>query len=237
MTRDSGGGEDEEGGAASLEGMTRRRALKVIGAVPVAAALGVVPQQQTPPTQPHTTPNQPATATPQPPAGQSKRKFFTAREWKTAGVLADDIIPRDERSGSATEAGAIEYIDFHMSIPETTTDARVAMRGGLRWIDTECKRRFNVAYDRASVAQRHAILDDISGPVGQTRPEFRAGASFFNSFRSQVGAGFFSSAMGWKDLRYLGNTFNPRWDGCPKPALDKLGVSYDLMQTRVPVEK
>jgi hypothetical protein len=111
------------------------------------------------------------------------------------------------------------------------------MRGGLRWIDSESKRRFGAGYDKASQSQRHAILDDISVAMAQVRPEMRAGATFFNSFRSQVGAGFFSSAMGWKDLRYMGNTFNPVWDGCPQPALDKLGVSYDLMQTRVPVEK
>ncbi len=215
--------------------VTRRAALKVLGAVPFAGALGVADaqQQQQPPRTPHTTPNQPATATPEPPAGQAKRKFFTAREYRTAKALADDIIPRDERSGSASEAGALEYIDFHMSVPETSDDARVAMRGGLRWIDTESRRRFGVAYDRATETQRHQILDDIAGPPAQTRPEFRHGAAFFGNFRNQVGAGFFSSAMGWRDLRYMGNVFNPKWDGCPQPALDKLGVSYSVMTSRV----
>ena len=49
---------------------------------------------------------------------------------------------------------------------------------------------------------------------------------------------FFSSAIGWKDVQYQGNVFNPGYDGCPPAALQKLGVSYDLMQTRVsPQEK
>src|SRR5436309_1406880 len=143
--------------------VSRRTALKVLGAASVAGPLAIVEGQQ--PVVPHATPNQPATATPQPPAGQAKRKFFTARELKIAAVLADDIIPRDERSGSATDAGVLEYIDFHMSAPETTDDARVAMHGGLRWLDTECKRRFGVGYDRAKENQRHEILDDISGPA------------------------------------------------------------------------
>ena len=39
--------------------------------------------------------------------------------------------------------------------------------------------------------------------------------------------------MGWKDVRYIGNVFNPAYDGCPPEALAKLGVSYDLMQSRV----
>ncbi len=210
--------------------VTRRAALKVLGVIPVAGALGVAEaQQQQPPTTPHVTPQPPATATPQPPNTRGTRKFFNARELRTAGRLADDIIPRDERSGSATEAGVLDYIDFHMSVPETSDEARVQMHGGLRWIDTESQKRFGVRYHQATEAQRHAILDDISGPPPQVRPELRYGASFFSNFRSQVGAGFFSSAMGWKDLRYLGNVFNPNWDGCPQAALDKLGVSYSVM--------
>ena len=32
--------------------------------------------------------------------------------------------------------------------------------------------------------------------------------------------------MGVEDLGYKGNVFNAKWDGCPQPQLDKLGVSY-----------
>jgi hypothetical protein len=215
--------------------VTRRAALKVLGVLPVAApALAQQPTRPTAPRQPPTTPNQPAAATPQPPAGRAQRKFFTARELRTAGRLADDIIPRDERSGSATEAGVLDYIDFHMSVPETSDDARTQMHGGLRWIDTESQRRFGVRYHQATEAQRHELLDDISGPPASVPPAMRPGAAFFANFRSQVGAGFFSSAMGWRDLRYMGNVFNPNWDGCPAPALAKLRVSYDVMNSRVP---
>jgi hypothetical protein len=66
----------------------------------------------------------------------------------------------------------------------------------------------------------------------------RYGVTFFNRFRDMTASGFFSSAMGWKDVQYVGNVFNPAYDGCPPAALQKLGVSYDLMQTRVsPQEK
>ena len=218
--------------------VTRRAALKVLGVVPVAGVLGVADAQQQPPQQPvrtpHVTPNQPATETPQPPNTRGARKFFTARELRTAGRLADDIIPRDDRSGSATEAGVLDYIDFHMSVPETTDEQRTQMHGGLRWIDTESRKRFGVAYHQAKEAQRHEILDDISGPVSSVKQELRHGAAFFANFRSQVGAGFFSSAMGWSDLQYKGTVFNPNWNGCPQPALDKLRVSYDVMTSRVP---
>ena len=61
------------------------------------------------------------------------------------------------------------------------------------------------------------------------RPEFQHGAAFFMRFRDMVAAGFFSSAIGVRDLQYQGNTAMPAWTGCPEPALRKLGVSYDLM--------
>jgi gluconate 2-dehydrogenase gamma chain len=70
------------------------------------------------------------------------------------------------------------------------------------------------------------VLDDIAFPK-TAKPAFSAGAAWFTHFRSSVGSAFFSSAMGWQDLRYIGNVFNPNWDGCPPEATAKLGVSYE----------
>jgi hypothetical protein len=120
----------------------------------------------------------------------------------------------------------VEYADFHLSVPETSDDVRTAWRGGLRWLDTESRRRFGVPYASAKEAQRHEILDAIAYPDRVT-PATRYGASFFNRARDMIAAGFFSSAMGHRDLRYIGNTFNPNWNGCPPEALAKLGVTYD----------
>lgn len=220
--------------------ISRRRALRVIGAIPVVGTLGLAQQQQgqggQAPRQPHETPNQPAASTRQPPPSQPRRRFFTQREQRTMRVLADDIIPRDERSGSATEAGVVDFIDFNLSVEETSPETRVAWRGGLRWLDTESRKRFRVPYASATPAQRHRILDDISVAADTVGPALRPGAAFFARARDMVAAGFFSSAMGWRDLQYIGNTFVPEWTGCPEPALRKLGVSYDLMNQRTRTE-
>jgi hypothetical protein len=53
-----------------------------------------------------------------------------------------------------------------------------------------------------------------------------AGVSFFNRFRDLTASGFWSSAMGVKDLKYQGNTIVSEWKGCPPAALKKLGVTY-----------
>jgi len=153
-------------------------------------------------------------------------KFFTAHEWATVRTLADLVIPRDERSGSATDAKAPEFIDFMLAEKDTSERTRVAMRGGLAWLDTECRERFGTDFDASTDVHRRAVLDDIAWPRKAT-PAMQRGANWFDHFRDVVGSAFFSSAMGWQDLRYIGNVFNPVWNGCPKPALDKLGVSYE----------
>jgi hypothetical protein len=211
--------------------MTRRRALQVLGAVPAGLALGVMPEQQQPLT-PHATPTPlPATAA-QPRTGVAAPKFFNAHEWKTVRMLADYVIPRDERSGSATDAKVPEYMDFLLSDKDANPNTQTAIRGGLAWLDTECRQRFGKTFVDSTDAQRRQVLDDIAWPR-KAKPEMSHGVTFFNRFRDMTAAGFYSSAMGWKDLQYIGNVFNPNWNGCPPEALRKLDVSYDLMQTRV----
>jgi hypothetical protein len=159
-------------------------------------------------------------------------KFFTTREWRTVRMLADYVIPRDDKSGSATEARAPEYMDFVLHDELTNESNRIAMRGGLAWLDHECTERFGKTFVLATDAQRRQVLDDIAWPR-KARPEHAYGVTFFNRFRDMTAAGFFSSAMGWRDLQYIGNVFNPNWNGCGDAANAKLGVSHDLMNTFV----
>ena len=158
-------------------------------------------------------------------------KFFSRHEWSTVRMLADYVIPRDARSGSATDAKVPEFMDFLLGDKDASLANQTSMRGGLAWIDTEARERFGKTFITATDAQRRQILDDIAFPR-RAKPEHSHGVAFFSRFRDMTAAGFFSSATGWKDLQYVGNAFN-HWDGCPPAALNKLGVNYDLMNTRV----
>lgn len=153
-------------------------------------------------------------------------KFYSAREWRTVRLLADYVIPRDDRSGSATDAKAPEFVDFMLVDKDTRPASQLAMRGGLAWLDTECRHRFGTSFVGSTDAQRRQVLDDISWP-NKAKPELSTGVAFFSRFRDAIASAFFSSAIGWQDLRYEGNVFNPNWNGCPEPALTKLGVSYE----------
>lgn len=205
--------------------VSRRTALKVLGAASAAAvvppALGAAVAA-------------PDAAAAAPPPKPWKPAFLTASEVRTLRVLADDIIPRDGRSDSATEAGAIEFVDFHLAVPETTEATRVQWRGGFRWLDAEARRRFGRRYAALAERERHAILDDLAWP-DRVKPEFRAGSAFFVRVRDLVAAGFFSSRMGHEDLRWQGAA-QGEWHGSPQPIMDRLGVSLSLMDTRIPTK-
>lgn len=171
-------------------------------------------------------------------------KFFTAHEWETVRVLVDLIIPRDERSGSATDAGVPELMDFLMlDEPRLAHESsrQTAMRGGLAWIDGECQRRFDKALVACTDAERTALLDDIAqplpdptsrGPLAEPPdttpavPPLAHGRAFFATFRDLTATGFWTTKMGMEDLQYQGNRYVAEWNGCPDAALKKLGVGY-----------
>ena len=158
-------------------------------------------------------------------------KFFSRREWRTVRLLVDYVIPRDARSGSATDARVPEFMDVLLADKDASEGSKIAMRGGLAWMDNEARHRFGKTFVEASDAQRREILDDIAWPA-RARPELSHGVAFFTRFRDLTASGFFSTAIGWKDVQYIGNVFNPNWDGCPPAAMQKLGVSQDLMAKR-----
>jgi hypothetical protein len=149
-------------------------------------------------------------------------RFFTAAEYATVVALSDMILPRDDRSGSASDAGAPAFIDY---IVAEQADRQTAMRGGLVWLDTECRRRFDKGFLPCSEAERRQVLDDIAYPA-RARPELSHGVRFFTTMRDLVAAGFWSSRIGVEDLGYMGNR-PTQWTGAPPAVLQKLGVRYD----------
>ncbi len=196
------------------DGMSRREAVHVLAVAPVAAAFRWAPESV-----------REASAL----ARQAlenrapyEPKNFTAREWETVRLLVDLVIPKDERSGSATDAGVPEFMDFMLG---DDPDLQTPLRGGLAWLDHECDDRYGKTFVTCTDAERTALLDDIAWPKKAKR-EHAAGVACFNSFRDLTASGFFSSKLGVQDLRYIGNTFVAEWKGCPPEALAKLGVSY-----------
>jgi len=207
--------------------LTRRDAIKSFSLVGIAAALDVsLPHLERATTAVAALAQQPAYAP----------RFFSKHEWQTVRVLVDYIIPRDARTGSATDAKVPEFMDWLLADKEMSDNTKLQHRGGLAWLDEECRHRFEKTFVAANDRQRREVLDDIAYPV-RAHPSLSHGVAFFSRFRDFTASGFYSSAMGWKDLQYMGNVSRPEFPGCPQPALDKLGVSYDLMNSRVGINK
>ena len=147
--------------------------------------------------------------------------FFTAHEMATITILADIIIPKDEVSGSASEAGVPDFIEF---IVKDMPANKTPMRGGLRWLDLESSKRFQKAFKDCSSQQQIAIVDDIAYPE-KAKPEMKQGVAFFNLMRNLTATGFYTSEIGVKDIGYVGNRPN-QWNGVPDDVLKQYGLAY-----------
>ena len=148
--------------------------------------------------------------------------FFTDKEMKTVFILSDIIIPKDEVSGSATEAGVPAFIEFMM---KDYPDFQVPMRGGLMWLENLSLSTFQLPFDEISPEQRIELIDLIAYP-DTAAADMKFGVKFFNIMRNLVSTGFFTSQIGVTDIGYVGNRPN-QWDGVPDEVLQKYGFSYD----------
>jgi hypothetical protein len=149
------------------------------------------------------------------------RTFFTPDEMATITILGDIIIPRDDISGSASDAKVPEFIEF---IVNDMPRHQVPMRGGLRWLDMQCLKRHEKPFKDCDHAQQMAIVDEIAWPK-KVKPEMAQGAAFFSLMRNLTATGFYTSEMGVKDLGYVGNVPN-QWDGVPDDVLKQYNLAY-----------
>jgi hypothetical protein len=148
--------------------------------------------------------------------------FFSENEKKMVTILADLIIPKDEKSGSATDAGVPDFIEFMM---KDYPKFQVPMRGGLMWLDNLSKKTFDKPFSDIPSEHHVELIDKIAWPDTAT-PEMQYGVKFFNLIRNLTCTGFFTTKIGFDDLGYVGNRPN-QWDGVPTDVLEKYGLSYD----------
>jgi gluconate 2-dehydrogenase gamma chain len=151
----------------------------------------------------------------------AKENFFTAHEMTTITILSDIIIPKDEVSGSASDAKVPEFIEF---IVKDMPQHQVPMRGGLRWLDMQCSKRYEKPFKDCTAEQQIELVDQIAYPAKKT-PELTQGVSFFSLMRNLTATGFYTSEIGVKDIGYMGNKAN-QWNGVPADVLKQYNVSY-----------
>ncbi len=154
-------------------------------------------------------------------------RAFLPHEWRLLRTLAEMILPADEISGSAVDAGAPEFIDLLAS--ENPRLKRI-FTSGMLWLEHESKRRFNANFTDAPLTERHALLGALADTIapedpgypgyiesieyagfrdytGETWSDDAHGVVFFGWLRRLVVDAFYTSPMGIKDVGYVGNTY------------------------------
>jgi len=153
----------------------------------------------------------------------AKEKFFTDHEMATITILADIIIPKDEVSGSASDAKVPEFIEF---IVKDMPSHQVPMRGGLRWLDIQCLKRYEKTFKDCTSQQQIDMVDLVAYPEkAKKMKELTQGVAFFSLMRNLTATGFYTSEIGVKDIGYAGNKAN-KWNGVPDDVLKQYNVAY-----------
>lgn len=152
---------------------------------------------------------------------KNEPKFFTPEEFATITILADIIIPKDEVSGSASDAKVADFIEF---IVKDEPGYQTSLRGGLRWLDVQCLNDYQKAFKDCSAQQQIELIDQIAYPE-KVKPGMNYGVSFFNLMRNLTATGFYSTQMGWDDIGYKGNT-PTQWNGVPEDVQKQYNIAY-----------
>ncbi len=149
--------------------------------------------------------------------------FFSNHHWMTVRRLAELIVPADETSGSAVDAGAPEFIDL---LCRQNEDLANIYYGGLGWLDAEMRGRYGKTFISAEESDQREMLDAIvaeeqrladkssygGGHYGRfhdyqasDRSDLGAGVKFFDWVRKMSIDAFYTSPVGIKDIGYMGN--------------------------------
>ena len=146
-------------------------------------------------------------------SGKYAPKYFPPHQYEMLTNLCDTIIPKDDKSGGAVEAGAPEFIDLLTSENE---DFQLILGGGLMWLDGFCSDRYANLFLDCTPEQRKEALDLIAFRKNAKQdPALSQGVVFFAFLRKMTCDGFYTSKIGIEDLQYIGNTALREFPGCP----------------------
>jgi gluconate 2-dehydrogenase gamma chain len=147
------------------------------------------------------------------PAGSYVPKYFSAHQYAMLNSLCEIIIPKDDKSGGAIEAGAPEFIDLLTSENE---DYQLVLGGGLQWLDNFCSDRYSNVFLDCTPEQRKEVVDLIAfRKSAKEDSSLSQGVAFFAFLRRLTCDGFYTSKIGIMDLQYIGNTSLREFPGCP----------------------
>jgi hypothetical protein len=138
---------------------------------------------------------------------------LTQEQRATAAALCDLIIPEDDTSPAASKVGVVDFIDEWISAPypEHAEDRKTVL-DGLSSLDAQAQRQFKAPFAKLSATQMTTIADAI------------VATPFFERYRALTAGGFYTTPIGTRDLKFVGNVATATFEGPPKEVLEKLGL-------------
>lgn len=147
------------------------------------------------------------------PAGKYAPKYFSESQYATIRTLCEIIIPPDEKSGGAVEAGAAEFIDL---LTSENDEYQARLGGGLMWLEHYSAEHYDNSFLNCTPSQQREAVDLIAFRRNAERdPGLSQGVAFFSFLRDMTCDAFYTSKIGIADLGYIGNTSLRDFPGCP----------------------
>jgi hypothetical protein len=136
--------------------------------------------------------------------------FFTKDEFAMLDALTDLIIPTDDHSPGAHEAGVAPYID--KSVAEAfMAEEKDSWRKGLAAINKLSDTMHKAPFLQTTKDQQTALLTKISsaGDHGKSEPE-----KFFGQLKETTAAAYYTSSIGiHQEMNYKGNVILEQFVG------------------------
>jgi hypothetical protein len=179
--------------------MERRNLIKILGAGLGAPVAGISQQRHE-----HASPG---TA-----AETYRPRALTAEEYRVVDNLVDLILPADEASPGARDAGVARYIDIVLLYGDKATLA--LWRSGVKSVEGAAQEAFGRPFNELTSPQRTDILRKMA--ANETNPVTDL-ELFFDAVKRLAIEAFYLSAAGKQSLGYKGDTAIARFPGCTEP--------------------
>jgi len=128
-------------------------------------------------------------------------------------ALCDIVVPADEISGSASDAGVPHFLDYVASQSKAHFQRIVSF---VMWLNAYCDKRYGIAFVECSPAQQEEVTNQIAYRKNtQLAPELLAGIEAFRPIRRDILNAFYTSRVGIEDLGFRGNQVLQEFSGCP----------------------
>lgn len=136
--------------------------------------------------------------------------FFNRHEFALLDRLTDLIIPTDDHSPGAHDAGVAKYIDWNTA-HQIEPDAKSSWTKGLADVDALSKELCNMPFLKASQEQQIEVMNHLCGEKSKPTEDQQR---FWGQLRETTTFVYYSSSIGiHKDIGYLGNVLLEQFQG------------------------